>query len=180
MATNTNTAKKVKTTPKTTTPKQEPKEEKIVPKEVDPNQYVTVRNGFQGTLIYKSPRTGEKFMWNDFGDEQEIELRELRNAKGSAKRMFENNWFMFDEDEDWIIDYLGVRQYYKYALNIDNFDSIFKLPVEKARKTISEMSDGLKRSISYRARQLIIDGAIDSIKFIQMLEEVLGTELIEK
>ena len=25
----------------------------LIPKDVDPNQYVTVRNGFQGRLVYK-------------------------------------------------------------------------------------------------------------------------------
>ena len=191
---NTKTTTKVSTKPKTTKakvePKEEkiapvenkaaPKEEKIVPKEIDPSQYVIVRNGFQGRLIYKSPRTNEKFTWESFGDEQEIELRELRNAKGSCKKMFENNWFMFNEEDDWIIDYLGVRQYYKSSLNIDNFDKIFKMSIEEAEKVISSMSEGLKRSVSYRARQLILDGEIDSRKFIQMLEETLGTELIEK
>ena len=96
----------------------------IIPKDVDPSQYVTVRNGFQGKLIYRSKKTGEVFIWDEFGSEQEMELRELRNAKNSSKKFFINNWFMFDED--WIIDYLGMRQYYKDALPIDHFDDIFK------------------------------------------------------
>ena len=57
--------------------------EVISPKEIDPEQYVIVRNGFHGKLIYKSSRSGEKFVWSDFGDEQEMQLRELRNAKNS-------------------------------------------------------------------------------------------------
>ena len=32
----------------------------VVPKEIDPNQIITVRNGFQGRLVYKSKRTGER------------------------------------------------------------------------------------------------------------------------
>ena len=80
----------------------------IIPKDIDASQFVTVRNGFQGKLVYVSKRTGETFIWEEFGSEQEMELRELRNAKNSYKTFFVNNWFMFDED--WIVDYLGVRK----------------------------------------------------------------------
>ena len=40
------------------------------------------------------------------------------------------------------------------------------------------MSNSKKRSVAYRARQLINDGKIDSIKTIKALEKALGTKLI--
>lgn len=150
----------------------------VVPKEIDPNQFITVRNGFHGQLIYKSARTGELFVWNEYGAIQEMELRELRNAKSAHKKIFENNWFMFDED--WVIDYLGVRQYYKNAIPIDGFDSIFTKSPAELKKLIGTMSDGQKKSVAYRARQLILDGEIDSRKTITALEETLGIELVEQ
>lgn len=158
-------------------PKAEPKK-KLIAKDIDPNQYVTVRNGFQGKLIYISPRTGERFEWDSFGDEQEMELRELKNAKNSKKKFFANNWFMFDED--WIVDYLGARQYYKNAIGIDSFDDIFQLPSEELRKKVSGLSSGQKRSVIYRAKELISQEKIDSLSTIKVLEETLGCELIEK
>lgn len=147
-------------------------------KETDMGQYVTVRNGFQGRLVYKSPRTGEKFVWDSFGAEQEMELRELKNAKNAAKKFFVNNWFMFDED--WIVDFLGVKQYYKHAVSIDKFDDIFQKPADEIRKVIGAMSAGQKHSAAYRARQLIAEGKIDSNKSIAALEESLGVELTER
>lgn len=91
-------------------------EKKIVPKKVDINQFITVRNGFQGRLVYISTRTGERYVWDSFGAEQELELRELRNAKNSNKKFFVNNWFIFEEE--WVIDYLGVGQFYKNSLKL--------------------------------------------------------------
>lgn len=157
--------------------KEEPAVKKIIPKDIDINQYVTVRNGFHGKLVYKSNRTGEIFIWDGFGSEQEMELRELKNARNSSKGFFINNWFLFDED--WIIDYLGVRNYYKNAFKIDNFDDIFKLSVDELKETLNGMSDGQKKSIAYRANELIAEGGIDSLKVIATLEESLGVELIE-
>ena len=194
MAERTNTKKtQTKTTPrqtaKRTTVKQEIKEPVVVqetehaqggpviPKEVDLNQYITVKNGFHGRLVYISSRTGEKFIWDDFGDEQEIELRELRNAKNSSKGFFVNNWFVFDDA--WVIDYLGVRKYYKYVINIDDFDKIFELEPDELGEAVSQMSDAQKRSVIYRASRLIADGTIDSRRTISTLEEALGVELVE-
>ena len=150
----------------------------IVPKDIDPEQYVTVRNGFQGRLVYVSKHTGERFVWDQFGAEQEMELRELKNAKNSYKKFFENNWFMFDED--WIVDYLGVQRFYRNAVRIEDFDEIFQKDAKTISEIISDMSDGQKKSVAYRARVLIADGAIDSNKAITALEESLAVELVER
>lgn len=169
-------APKRRTRAKKVAEKAEPK--RIIPKDIDPDQYVTVRNGFQGKLVYISKHTGERFVWDQFGAEQEMELRELKNAKNSYKKFFENNWFMFDED--WIVDYLGVQRFYRNAVRIEDFDEIFQKDAKTISEIISDMSDGQKKSVAYRARVLIADGAIDSNKAITALEESLGVELVER
>ena len=153
---------------------------KVVPKDIDPSTLVVVKNGFQGKLVYKSSRTGEKFTWDVFGSEQELELKELRNAKNSAKKFFINNWFMFDDEYDWVIDYLGMRQYYRNAISLDGFDKVFSKTPAEITKIVSGMSNGQKKSLVYRARQAIVDGEIDSNKAIAALEKALGVELIER
>lgn len=180
---NTKQGKKTADAENETTPIQDTVEtdkvkEKPVVKDIDPHQYVIVRNGFQGKLVYISKRTGESFVWNAFGDEQEMELLELRNAKNTGKKFFENNWFMFDES--WIPKYLGVSQFYRYAIGVDNFDELFELAPEEITKRISKLSPGQKRSIAYRARTLIAEGGIDSNRVIKALEEALGVDLVEK
>ena len=148
-----------------------------VPKDVDPHQIVTVRNGFHGRLVYKSPKTGERFVWESFGSEQDMEVAELRNAKSANKKYFENNWFMFDEQ--WIAEYLGLSQYYKFAIPISEFDKFFEKPAAELEKALAKLSKGQKQSVAYRARQLISEGAIDSNKTIATLEKCLGVELVE-
>lgn len=164
----------------TKTPNKEAPAMKAVPKDIDPSTLIVVKNGFQGKLVYISSRTGEKFTWDAFGSEQELELKELRNAKNSAKKFFINNWFMFDDDYDWVIDYLGMRQYYKHAVSLENFDKVFKKSPDEIIKIINGMSTGQKKSLVYRARQAIVAEEIDSNKAISALEKALGVELIER
>jgi len=148
-----------------------------VKKDLDPGMYVTVKNGFNGTLVYKSKKTGERFIWEAFGDEQEMELAELKAAKNSYKPFFVNNWFLFDDPE--IVEWLGMGQYYKHALNSASFDKLFEKSPAEIEKTIGGLSSGQKKSVAFRARQLIADGTIDSIKVIAALEKSLAVELIE-
>ena len=150
----------------------------LVPKDIDPHTIITVRNGFQGRLVYRSKKTGERFVWDSFGAEQDMEIGELRNARNSNKKYFINNWFMFDED--WVIDYLGMRQYYKNSLNIQDFDQLFKKPVGEIEDIISKLSEGQRKSVAYRAKQLIAEEEIDSNRVINTLEKCLGVELVER
>lgn len=156
------------------------KKKKIIPKDIDVNQYITVYNGFQGQLVYISKRTGETFEWDGYGDSQDVELRELKNAKNSYKKFFTHNWFMFSEEDDWVIDYLGVRAFYRNAIPLDGFDELFELPTNELVSKISKLSTGQKRSVIYRAKQLIAEHQIDSLNKISALEEALDVELIER
>lgn len=163
------------TTAKTVEPEQKTYRVKVA---LDPNTIVTVKNGFHGSLVYKSRKTQERFVWESFGDEQDMELQELKNAKNSSKAFFENNWFLIDDPE--ILEYLGVSQYYKFALSFKTFDELFTKSSDEIKEIISHLSKGQKKSVAYRAKQLISEGVLDSIRVINALEENLGLELIER
>lgn len=149
-----------------------------VKKDLNPTMIVTVKNGFNGTLVYRSKRTGELFVWDSFGSEQEMELQDLKAAKNSYKAFFINNWFLFDDPE--IVEWLGMEQYYKHALNTESFNELFVSDPDEIEETISKLSDGQKKSVAFRAKQLIRDGKIDSIKVINALERSLSIDLIER
>lgn len=152
----------------------------IIPHEIDDTQYITVRNGFHGTLVYISRRTGEKIVWDEFGAEQDMELRELKYAKNSRKNFFINNWFMFDDEDSWVLKYLGVDRFYKNAIDIDGFDNIFKMKPRELEKAIAALSAGQKKSVAYRAYELIAEKEIDSLSVIEVLEKALGIQLMER
>lgn len=157
---------------------QEAKQAYRVKNTLAPNTFVTVRNGFNGRLVYKSSRTHEKFVWEGFGAEQDIELQELKNAKSAHKVYFERNWFLFDDPT--VIHYLGVERFYASALSFDEFDELFTKTPDEVKARIAEIPDGQKQSLVYKAKQLIADGVIDSMKMVNALEESLGVELIER
>ena len=170
-----------KTTTKSSTKKKAtpPKKEKLRVKiDLDPNMLVPVRNGFAGKLFYRSKRTGEEFTWEEFGAEQDLELAELKNARNSSKAFFERNYFLIDDQE--VIEYLNVGQYYKNAIDVEDFEDLFDMDPEDIKKKVKALSSGQKSTVRYRAKQLISEGQIDSLKVIDALESALGVQLVER
>lgn len=156
----------------------EQRQQYAVRADLDPHMIVTVRNGFPGMLCYVSKKTGEEFRWDEYGAEQDMELSELKDAKNTKKVYFENNYFLIDDPA--VLDYLGVSHFYRYASRNFGFEKLFDKTPAEIKADLASMNDGQKRSVAYRARQLIKDGGLDSIKKITALEEALGVELIER
>lgn len=149
-----------------------------VRKQLDPNMIVSVKNGFPGPLVYISSRTGERFRWEELGDEQDMELQELKNARNSSKAFFANNWFMLDDPE--VIEYLGVAEYYKRAFNLGNEAILQAMSPSEIKAAVAAMPNGRQLALKYRVKQMIEDGTLDSIKSITAFEDALGVELIER
>lgn len=147
-------------------------------KELSPHDYVTVRSGFHGTLAFKSPRTGERFVWEHIGDELDMELADLRNARTSARPFFENAWFQIDDPA--VIQYLGIGQYYKHTLSIEGMEELFTKSADEIERILANISSGQKQTLIYYARQKIEDHEIDSIRVVDALEKGLGVQLIER
>ena len=153
---------------------------KTVKQEIDIHQYIPVKNGFQGKLVYVSRRTGENFQWDSFGEEQEMELQELKNAKSSDKAFFQNNWFMFDDEYAWVPDYLGVGNFYRNSMKEEEFESIFLKSPDEIHEIVSKLPNGQKVSLTYLAQRKIAETELDSNKAIAALEESLGVTLVER
>lgn len=142
-----------------------------------PDDYVTVRNGFDGKLVYKSSKTGEKYVFSRFGDEHDMEIQELKKARNDSKKFFENNWFLIDDPD--VIEYLGLTEYYKDALSYDEFDQLAEMSADEIADRMTRVSEGQKIAIAHHARRMIAEGRIDSLKAIAALEKGLGVQLIE-
>lgn len=137
-----------------------------------PNTYVTVKSGFNGTLVYVSKRTGETFVWDGIGTEQDMEAIELKNAKSASKVFFENNWFMFD-DQDFV-DWLGVSAFYKNALDEDGVLELSKGTVKNIEEAINKLNSGQKEYVFGVVQRLFDNGKIDSVTKINAFERAFG------
>lgn len=140
------------------------------------NTMVEVRNGCMGELTYIC-KDGNIKIFRSFGDEDYIELADLVNCRNKYPKMFAKNWLMMDDE---YLEFLNVSHYYKNALDIDEFDTIFDLSVVDMETKLKELSDGQKRGVCQRAYELIENKTLDSMAKIECIEKTLNVELIER
>lgn len=142
------------------------------------NYEVDVINGFHGKLTYVGKNSGAFVEWEEFGDRQVLDLKELKNAFASQKKFFKENWWLFDDPD--VIEFLRAEEFYKNALNSDGFDDIFTKTPDEIADIVSNMSRGQRKSLAYRTIEMINSGELDSRKTIMALKEALGFELVEE
>jgi hypothetical protein len=184
---------KTKTTNNTTT------KEKIIAKEevknvtkkrlkFDDNVLISIKSNVFGKLIYINHKTGDKTVWENFGDTQPLSVADLRAMKGTQLSFFKENWITIEciEDADSefnevepeeIYDALQITQYYKDYLCPQDINMVFNWSVNDIKNKVPRMTKSVKESIAIRANELIKEGILDSISKLKALEEVLGCNL---
>lgn len=139
---------------------------------------ILVKNGFYGRLIVHLPKAGYDIIFDNFKDEDYIELAELKTLRNSSPKLFKSGWLIIDDPD--VIEFLTLEGLYKNTLSLDEMCNIFMLSSEELVEKILNMSDGQKKSVTYKALELIETGEIDSRKIIESLEQALNTQLVEK
>lgn len=138
---------------------------------------VLVKNGYCGELNVLLPKSKYVITFSEFGDDDYIELAELKALRNSKPIFFERNWLIIEDDN--VIDFLNVGKYYADYLTVEDIDELFELPVDEMIAKIQKLNQVTRDNIARRAVDMIKDGNIDSVKKIEALEEELGYNLTE-
>jgi hypothetical protein len=148
-------------------PKQKP--------QIDLKEMVPVRNITNGSLTYVSKKTGAEIHWSDFGAEEYIDVAELLTMKSGQPRFFNEPWVMIDDEN--VIEYLGLRQLYDRIVNPDNIEEFFYLSVEDIADKLKKAPHGTKELVASKAREMVENGTLDSVRIVRVLEKELHIDL---
>lgn len=146
-------------------------------KKYDDHDLVLVKNGTSGELVYIAPRTGVTYIFDSFGDEQEIPFGELKATRmGNYATFFKRQWFLIDDQE--VIKQLGIEKYYKDQLSYNELNEIFNLNKEDIVKRVKNISEYQRDTLGYLTVKKIKNNEINDLNVIRSLEDVLHTKLI--
>lgn len=129
-----------------------------------------------GGLFLEGSKTKQIYQWNDYGDESEVEYRDLVAEVRSRSAYVFNPWFIV-EDEDFIEEFPQLKQFYTQYLSVRDLKEILELPVSQMAKKISELPSGAKESLKTIAASMVSSGAIDSVAKIKKLDELFETDM---
>jgi len=157
--------------------KEEISEEK--PKEPwkpDLNRMICIKNITNNDLIYVSKRQiGYTIEWTPKGINY-IELSEFMNLKNTDRRFVTEPWIRIMEiDEEEILKYANIYQYYTEILKIDT--DIFKLDFEKFKRKFDKLPQGYKDNLAKQCAIMIKNDELDSIKIKKYIEKEMNIDL---
>lgn len=142
----------------------------------DPNELVPCRSVRFGELRLIGPKTHMPYSWANEGDIREVEYQDLVSWKALGSRyLFEPMIIIEDEDivEEWKAD---LGKLYEGLQEID-LKAMFKLPERQFIAQLKKLPEGMKPTVQNMAYTMIQNRTIDSLKIIDAIDEILGTEL---
>lgn len=145
----------------------------------DLTRMICIKNIAKSKLIYKSKRQlGYTIVWEKRGSLNYMELGEFINLKNSDMRFITEPWIrIMEEDEVEILKYANVYQYFKSIIEIDDVDALLRLPFDKFCSKFDKLPDSFKKTVAERAKDMIANGELDSIKIKKYIEQQLDVEL---
>lgn len=170
------TPKKVNATKKTA-PVEEPV--KVVapqPRQFNQNDLILCRSVTAGWLGV-SGKSGQYYVFENFGDECEIEYQDLFALKSRHSQYIYAPLFII-EDEELLGNprWKDIATFYDEEVFNQDVDEILNLPASNFENALRQLPKGLAKTLQVKVAEKIENGTFDSLKKIKMIDEVYGTD----
>lgn len=156
-------------------PKAEPKKEVRQFNQTDPILCRSVTAGWLGL----SGKSGQYYVFENFGDECEIEYQDLFALKSRHSNYIYAPHFVI-EDEELLENprWADVAQFYdEEVYTLEDVDNVLNLPVANFKSALKQLPKGLAKTLQVKVATKIEDGTFDSLQKIKIIDEVFGTDL---
>ncbi|OMD71209.1 hypothetical protein [Paenibacillus odorifer] len=142
---------------------------------LDESLLVPVVSRVKGGLTYKSSRTHQIYRFDDFGDEQVMELSELRTMLSSQRAFLQRGWLEILDDE--IVQYLNIEKFQTKVVTDEDIEILFMSSPEEVKDVLGEANTNTKRAVFGFARDKYINGTLINVHLIKAIEDSLGEKL---
>ena len=143
----------------------------------EPTDMIPCRSVTGGELLFPAKKTDMVYRWTNYGDITEVEYQDLRALKSmKSNYLFKPYFVIEDEDlvEEWAKDLAPI---YADLEIVDDISLLFLLPNDVFKERVETAPEGIQNTIKVFAAEKIQNGELDSIKKIEILDEVLHTDL---
>lgn len=146
------------------------------PRQFNQNDLVLCRSVTAGWLGV-SGKSGQYYVFENFGDECEIEYQDLFALKSRRSNYIYAPLFVI-EDEELLENprWKDVAQFYDEKVFSEDIDAVLNLPVSSFKKALEALPKGLAKALQVKVAEKIEDGSFDSLSKIKIIDEVYGTD----
>lgn len=169
--------KTIKNTTKTEAVDTAPIKTEVKPKKkFKQDDLILCRSVVIGGLWLEGTKSKNIYRWVEYGDEAEVEYRDLTALVRSRSNYIFSPMFVID-DEDFIEEFPQIKKFYNEQFTVSELTEVLELPVSSMVATIKKLPSGAVASLKSIASTQIANGQLDSVRKIKALDELFGTEL---
>lgn len=131
----------------------------------------------RGELIYIGKKSNTKYIFSNYDDTCEIEVRDLNSLKSSKSAYLYDPLFVI-EDEEFLSQpkWKDIREMYDQAVAND-INEIIDKPIGQFKQIISQLNKGYKEALAREVATRIHEDNFDSLSKIKAIDEICGTDL---
>lgn len=132
----------------------------------------------QGEMIYKSRKSGNKYVWSNYGDVTEVEYQDLMGLRAArSKYIFAPLIIIEDEELLNEIRWKDVKKLYENLYSIADIYNALDLPNPQFRAALEKMPNSFRKAVSSEVSRRLDEGLFDSIQKVKIIDEICGTDL---
>ena len=144
--------------------------EKPQPRQFNQHDLILCRSVTAGWLGC-SGKSGQYYIFENFGDECELEYQDLFALKQRRSPYLYAPLFVIEDEE--LLDnprWADVKQfYYDKVYTMDDINQILNVPISKFENTIKALPKGLAKSLQVEVAKRIENGTFDSLNKIKII-----------
>lgn len=154
-------------------------EVKVEKKKFSANDLIPCVSITPGEMFFVGNKSKDLYTFADVDDVVEIEFRDLDYAARTKDAMMFRPRFII-QDRDFIELHPELDEVYSTLHTTADLKAILKMTPSQMEKVIPTLPLGAQDALKTIAATMVDDGTLDSVKRIQTLDSIFGTELLLK
>ena len=141
-----------------------------------PDEPISCRSITFGELLLTGPKSKLLYSWANYGDTTEVEYQDLQALKSTRSSYLYRPRFIIEDEELCEQCSKDFKELYDGIVEVD-VEDMFSLPLNQFKARLKKAPKGVQQAVKDIAGEKIMNGSLDSIKKIQAIDEILGTDL---
>lgn len=137
---------------------------------------ILCRSVVNGKMFMEGIRSSMPYQWADYGDELEVEYRDLVAAVREKNGYVMNPWIII-QDDDFIEEFPFLADIYAKQYSSNDLANILTLSIPQMTEEIEKLPSNVKNTLKGIAATWVNNGRLDSVKKIKALDEIFDTNL---
>lgn len=128
-----------------------------------------------GITCMEGRATNMVYVFKDYGDECEIEYKDLAAAVRAHSDFIYKPYFIV-EDQDFIDQFSELKKFYTEKFTVNELTDIVSMSEDEMESAIEVLPAGAKEQFINIVSTMIANGQLDSIKKIKTLQRILDVD----